>query len=241
MKKITFTALTDRTLKLEPNPTPASMHSPAWYKKTPKYESANGGSQSIVEFLKIDNFHMTFKMCQPFTDALVSGYMITLPAKIVVTQTLNSEGVFSPNIRWNTNWDIVDAQSPFVASKLPKPEGYSSNLFRWISNWKIETPLGYSALFMHPIYRYDLPFHTLTGFVDTDKNPNPLLLPFFVKENFEGEIPLGTPIAQVFPIKRDSWESNISQNILDPYGPMRVKQTFQRAYKKLYWSKKSYK
>ena len=240
-KKITFAALTDKTLKLEPSPTPASNHAPKWFKKTLKYESVKGGTQSIVDFAKSNEYQQTFKMCQPFTDALTSGYTITLPATIIVIQESNSDGTFSPKIRWNTDWDIADVQHPMVASNLPKPEGYSPDVFRWVNNWKIETPAGYSCLFMHPVYRYDLPFHTLTGLVDTDKNPNPLLFPFFLKKDFEGEIPMGTPIVQVLPFKRDSWESETSISVLDGYGAMRVKQTFHRAYKQLYWSKKIFK
>ena len=38
---------------------------------------------------------------------------------------------------------------------------------------------------MHPVHRHDLPFFTLTGFVDTDKLPNRLVLPFFIKDGFE--------------------------------------------------------
>ena len=241
MKKIKFTALNDRALKLDPQPTPASTNAPSWYKKTPKYDSFEGGSQSLIDFAKSQNYHTTFKMCQPFTDGLVSGYTLSLPATVVVVQALTPDGDFSPKIRWNTDWNIADIQHPLVATQLPKPEGYSPDVFRWINNWKIETPSGYSCLVMHPIHRYDLPFHTLTGIVDTDKNPNPLLLPFFIKKDFEGEIPLGTPIAQVIPFKRDAWESETSKEVLDPHGPMRVKQTFQRAYKQFYWSKKSFK
>jgi len=244
MKKIKFIALSDRTKEIEPSPKPASQFAPKWYKETPKYDSIWGGSRELLDFVKNrqgdTGYHMTFKMCQPFLDAMTSGYMITLPATVVVSQIIDQDGISRPKLDWNTSFDLADLQNPLVAARFPTPSGHNKDLFRWLNNWKIETPPGYSCLIVHPVNRYDLPFHTVTGFVDTDKQPNALILPFVVRAGFEGEIPVGTPIAQVFPIKRDEWNSEI---ILEKpnFGTDLVKQTFERAYKKLWWTKKVYR
>lgn len=244
MKKIRFVAYDKRTETIEPSPTPAMRHLPEWYKKTPKYESVVGGTQSVIDFVKHRQgelgYHMTMKMCQPFLDAMGAGYMITLPATVIVTQVKDSEGISRPRLDWNTSFDLADLQNPLVASHMPTPQGYSKDLFRWLNNWKIETPAGYSVIYMHPVSRHELPFHTLTGFVDTDKQPNPVVLPFVIREGFEGVIEMGTPIAQVIPIKRDAWLSSMALESPN-FGMDQVKQTFDRAYKRLWWSKKIYR
>jgi hypothetical protein len=79
-------------------------------------------------------------------------------------------------------------------------------------DFKIETPIGYSCWIMHPSHRWDLPFLTINGFVDTDKHLNSLLLPFFIKEGFTGILPAGTPFAQIVPFKREDWSSSYSFN-----------------------------
>jgi hypothetical protein len=66
-------------------------------------------------------------------------------------------------------------------------------------------------------------------------------MPFFIRDGFEGEIPVGTPIAQVFPIKRDSWQSSEHLKTYDYNTFDVVKQSFERGYKKLWWSKKVYR
>jgi hypothetical protein len=50
----------------------------------------------------------------------------------------------------------------------------------------------------------------LPAIVDTDKHPIMVNFPFFLKENFSGVIPYGTPIVQVIPFKRENWKSKFS-------------------------------
>ena len=96
---------------------------------------------------------------------------------------------------------------------------------------------------MHPSQRHDLPFFTLTAIVDTDKFPNKLHLPFFIKEGFEGIIEAGTPIAQIIPIKRDVWKSekkSFQEKTHILYNnAMQI--NFIRAYKNKIWSRKVYR
>ena len=244
MKKIKFIAFNSRIKEIEPSPKPAQSFVPEWYRDTPNYDSIAGGVRKLVDSIKKStsqvDYHATFKMCQPFLDAITSGYIVTLPATLVVVQETAKDGSKYPKIYWNTSFPVADVQSPLVASRFPTPHGHSKQLFRWLNNWKIETPAGYSLLYVHPVNRGDLPFHTLTGFVDSDKNLNPVVLPFFIREGFEGEIPVGTPIAQVFPIKRDSWQSSEHLETYDYNTFDVVKQSFERGYKKLWWSKKTY-
>lgn len=244
MKQIQFIAHNERVFNIEQAPLPSVNFIPKWFKNTQKYERENDSTSSLLDFAKARNtnapYHATMKMCQPFLDTMTFGYMITLPATVIVTQQLQIDGTTKPHIQWNTSFEIADLQDPYVANKLPKPQGFSPDLFRWINNWKIQTPLGYSVLITHPTQQYDLPFHTLTGLIDTDKHINPIVLPFFVKEGFEGEITEGTPIAQVFPFRRDNWQSKNTLQIFNN-GMDIIKQKYQRVYKTLYWTKKSFK
>jgi hypothetical protein len=242
-KVIKFLAQNPKVFELEDSPVPAKQHSPNWYKKTKKYHGAAGNeSNSIVEKVKSENtispMEMTYKNCTPFIDAMTMGYTITLPATIIVTQQI-IDNEMKPVVHWQTDWAIVDSPSQETAINFPIPSGCSGNLFRWLNNWKIETPKGYSALITHPIHRNDLPFVTLTGVIDTDKHINPVVLPFFFKEGFEGEIPVGTPIAQIIPVKRDNWKS-LKEISSELYGVNKIKIPFTRAYKTMWWTKKNY-
>jgi hypothetical protein len=241
MPKLKFTPKSKRTLDLDPHPTPARLHTPKWYSDAPKFNGTSGSTNDFMKHIKSDDpLHLTFKLCIPFLDPLISGYMITLPTTIVVANDENEYGEQYKKIFWNTEEPPIDVQSSFVIHTMPIPEGFNAQPYRWANNWKIETPSGYSALFTHPFNRFDLPFYTLTGIVDTDKHPNSLLFPFFIKEDFEGEIPVGTPIAQVFPFKREIWSSEVTDKLQPDYSLDAVKQTFIKTYKKKFWSRKEY-
>ena len=73
--------------------------------------------------------------------------------------------------------------------------------------WTIEAPEGYSLLFTHPLNRFDLPFTTLTGLVDSDQyHDNWIHFPaHWHDKNFSGVLPRGTPVAQCVPVKRETW------------------------------------
>jgi hypothetical protein len=98
-------------------------------------------------------------------------------------------------------------------------------------------------LFTHPINRYDLPFITLSGIVDggfvMNQNGN---IPFYVKTDFEGVIPMGTPIAQLIPFRQENWSSKTTQG-LTKIGQENVKRAgsvISGWYKKTFWTKKKY-
>lgn len=225
-------------------PSPSSNNLPNWFKDTKKfvnefndYEKASINQDLINPGVKPTR---TFKSCVPITDTFTSGYTIKNSATIFVKKPPIEDA--SPQLEWEVSYTVADYQGIDILGKYPIPHGYSSHVFRWFSHWKIETPPGYSSLIMHPAHRHDLPFFTLTGIVDTDKMPNYLLLPFFIRKDFSGFIDVDTPIAQVIPFKRDNWDSEIKkfdESML--YSQDKVKIDFERAYKKRFWSKKSFK
>ena len=88
-------------------------------------------------------------------------------------------------------------------------------------------------------------FTILPGIVDTDQYTAPVNFPFvFNDPSFEGLIPKGTPIAQVIPIKRESWGIKIGNQ--KDYNEQRknsikLQTKFFDRYKSMFWTRKEYK
>jgi hypothetical protein len=218
-------------------PKPATNSVPQWFKNDKNFSN---GSNNEIEMLKKQS-EATYKMCVPVTDSLTAGYNILLPAAIYVTNA-GDENNYVPNLHWQVTWPLCDVKPADILQSYPIPHDHSSIFFRWTVDWKITTPKDYSLWITHPAHRYDLPFTTINGFVDTDKHPNPLVLPFFVRNGFEGKIEEGTPIAQIIPIKRDEWKSEkapLDQKTLWS-AQNNMKLDYLRGYKKRYWTKKRY-
>ena len=77
----------------------------------------------------------------------------------------------------------------------------------------METKPGVSILFTHPMNRPDLPFHTLSGMVDTDGFTElPVHFPAQWKDpGFDGVLKQGTPIVQCIPLRREAAEFDLGE------------------------------
>ena len=150
----------------------------------------------------------TVKQCPPFVDAMSHGFIIPLPCDVTVR-----DGVLS----WD--WDhpalTVEAhpRSPVsfhVPAQVAGTPFYDPHvaIVKFNSFWTIELEPGHSLFATHPVNRGDLPFRLLTGVVDCDRFTDVgILFPaVWTDANFEGVLPRGTPIAQCFPIVRESLE-----------------------------------
>lgn len=236
-KKIIFKAVTEHSQFLSPIPKPSSNIIPDWYKKQKNFSN---GENNFLKSTRSPNL-ATFKMCVPFVDTLTSGYLVTLPADILVKNG-GTEDNYIPIMSWGVDWQLVDHLDAIAAENYPTPIGFSKDIFRWFFDFKTITPDGYSCWITHPSHRWDLPFLTMNGFVDTDKHPNNLLMPFFIKNGFEGIIPEGTPIAQLIPIKREHWKSEKAD--LSEEDSFMAKNAAKikiiKTYREKYWSRKKY-
>lgn len=144
------------------------------------------------------------KACLPFLDVMISGYALTVPVDLYVSKT--PEGVLV--IEWDKDkhpTNVINERVGRSGETIPRPIGHLKNHLIWNCAWGWKVPRGYSVLVSHPHNRYDLPFTTLSAIVDSDKYFSWGNIPFFIKENFEGTIPAGTPFAQLIPIKRKKW------------------------------------
>lgn len=212
------------------SPKSASSFIPDWYKNTESYiggKKTTDGNASTTA---------TIKRCMPVFDAITAGYIITLPADVIVSIKDNEQ-----YFEW-ANFGLVQFHPIVQAPEHParKPYAYP----KWMNPWAIKTPKGYSVLFVQPFHRESV-FTILPGIVDTDTYTAPVNFPFVINDpQFEGLIPKGTPIVQVIPFKRDTWQiefggmaelqeqANITTNLMTKF--------FDR-YKTMFWSRKEYR
>ena len=201
---------------------------PKWYKEGEK-EYADG-----------DQTHPGMKSCIPFLDVLISGYFLVTPVDLFVGVDDNGD----PIVKWNSpsEWSsFIGARQDAHGATIPRPAGHHTKPLVWQTNYGWKTPRGWSVLVSHPHNRYDLPFTTLSGIIDSDRYESWGNIPFFLKEGFTGVIPAGTPYAQLIPIKRKKWKSIINF--------ARINQSMKEGdetslnphyYKRFRWVKKHY-
>jgi len=193
--KIKFIATDPHVIEVREKPRPASEFVPDWWKKIPPY--ASGGKFNLSP-----QPNVTAKKCFPLLDGITAGYVATLWADLLVTQTESG-----PYVKWGTDVDVLDSWPHEQSSSYEVPEGFSKTVFKYYHGWIIETPKDYSCLITHPIGYPNLPIKTITGIIDTDYLKTSANSPFVIKEGFEGVIEKGTPMFQIIPFKRDKWKA----------------------------------
>lgn len=258
MNKIIFTD-TLNVLPKELYPVPSSKTIPEWYKDMDSYRGGikkpNSKSRTTA----------TIKRCMPIFDAMTSGYTIVTHTDMYVSQeeiiyydqeifnktgenVLLSEEKTSELDKTAPGYktllfDAVEFHSIEQAPNHPNRNGHNLTYPKWVNPWAIKTPKGYSCLFLPPMHRENV-FQILPGIVDTDGYTAPVNFPFTLNDSgYEGLIPVGTPIAQVIPFKRDSWEMSIG----DPEDLKEQKRVlvlnsnrFFDGYKKVFRQEKDY-
>ncbi len=178
-------------------PIPAVQGLPGWLKAMPNQ------AFSTAVFTDDD----TVKRCLPFVDAMTSGFLIPLICDVRV-----ENGEFTWENDLPPGGGVGFPRSPIGfhdASQVTGTPLFDADRFliKFHNLWTIEAPPGYLLLFTHPVNRLDLPFTTLTGMVDSDTFHDAWVhFPaHWHDESFSGVLPKGTPVAQCFPVKRESW------------------------------------
>lgn len=202
---IKFKAIDDNVFNVFEPPVPAKKMIPEWYKKQDKLTTP--GHFSIGDN---GNPNHTIKACMPIFDVITAGYIFKLSADIHFTNDHNG----NITSQWSTNHlRPIESHPTTQYQEYTVPEGYHKTAFKFIQPWVIETPPGYSCLFMQPALRDDLPFEIIPAIVDTDKHPIKVNFPFFIKEHFEGTLEMGTPIMQIIPFKREEWTHEVVEDL----------------------------
>lgn len=229
MKKKIFEFFTKNEF-LNEDITPVRTVIPEWYKKTKKvlFEPPNA---EIVKGLK---------SCTPFLDAMTTGYVLKTSQDIRVTFNVNGDGIYY--FQWNEANSGIEIKVRDGVNPIPTPLGYIDSHFIWDVPFCIRVPKGYSVLITHPLNRTDLPFISLSGIVDADEGLTGGSYPFFLKKGFEGIIPVGTPILQYIPFKRDDWKSKWepSLELVAKKHRWNSRKFITGWYKNNIWKKKNY-
>jgi hypothetical protein len=211
-------------------PKPAKTSIPDWYKSSEIFDPNN------LKFTGAE-VHKPLKSCVPFLDSLTSGYTQHTWSDIVITASGDSV-----NYKWALPPQPLEHRS--VPVSLPISKDYHNVELHWKMPWMIKVPKGYSVLITHPLNRLDLPFTSLSGIIDADEFHHVRFgnLPFYIKQNFTGIIPAGTPMFQIIPIKREVWKSSTA--IYNQTDALKKEYSFGKKlfgeYKNIFWKKKKY-
>jgi hypothetical protein len=215
------------------HPQPASRYVPEWYRKAERFV---GGKKILSSETALGM--STVKTCMPFLDALTSGYVVELWQDLQVTIEHGK-----PNLRWGGLPKVATERSLQALQHMPIPSEYHEVHFGWHFPFYVQVPKGYSILVAHPLNKFDLPFTTMSGVVDADTIMGAGTMPFLLKKDFEGIIPMGTPIAQIIPFKRDNWINKIDDSIVQKSekNSSLMRRVASGYYKHNMWKRKSYK
>lgn len=234
-------------------PVPTQKEIPNWYKDADRFAKDPNGeyykaTKEVCPFPKegtTDDYGKipTWKACPAIMDAFATGYVFKTPCDLTFFK--NKDGYIDVKIEDARYNDFCTKRYPMAQFQHPK--GFYEHHFAWSPDWGLELPEGYSALFMTPMNRFDLPFINTTGVVDSDKVHILGSFPFFIVDGWEGTIPAGTPYLQVLPFKREDWDHNVEiLNQSEMYDKIINNAKFYRqpdggVYKNKVWSRREYK
>ena len=219
-----LTAQPDHT----PSPTPAALHIPDWLKQMP-------AEVAMMQREEQAGPNGTAKRCLPFVDAMTVGYILPLAADVqfYMPDALNLD-IVSPEklVDWQNERGFPGA--PFAQQIVVK----------FINPWVVQTPPGYSTLFVPMLNQFRFPFQLLSGLVETDTYYNEVYFPAvcLMRPGEVVELKRGTPLVQAIPIKRETFKSNVGE--VDAIKLYQYKQELKanvHKYRDDNWQKKTYR
>jgi hypothetical protein len=221
----------------EYRPVPASKIIPNWYKNLESYlggdkrPDGNAGTTA------------TAKRCMPIFDAITGGYIISTHTDLFISQVLDENGKTAPHYEW-ANFGALDFHTKKQLPDHPDGAGHEFSYPKWNNAWAIETPPGYSTLFISPLHR-ETPIIILPGVVDTDTYNVTVNFPFVLRDpKMDGLIPAGTPIVQVIPFKREEWQMELGTKedlIAQENARNKLRSVFFDSYKRQFRQPKEYR
>ncbi len=229
MKDIVFYPKTKEAEFLVDKPVSSRLAAPEWLKNMPAF------LENTFQVDDVGRAKVTAKMCLPFTDAFYSGYIQKTWCDIMIERSEDN----------SVQYRYSSSPVPIIHrdKTIDIPEGYHDIEFAWKVQWIPRLPKGYSVLYTHPLNREDLPFTTLSGIVDADRfhHETDGNHPVYIKKEFSGVIPAGTPMFQIIPFKRDDWKASYQEfSEKDSIQSMITRKYFHSGYRKMFWSKKTY-
>lgn len=215
---------------------PASSCLPDWYRRT------HTGVDEMTPPGVLPN-RFTFKACMPFGDAMRNGYVQTTWTDMMIDTTVEH-----PPFLQRTQVEMVSVrESQQSGSYIPKDADLIDKVeFVWKMPWLPVMPKGWSVLITHPLNRFDLPFTVTSGIIDADKFHHAPFgnVPFYMKRNYKGIIPAGTPMYQIVPIRREhTWRASFSKSSTTDIRKRetRISRHLTGAYRDNFWTPKRFK
>lgn len=205
MRNIKFIMVGDHAAKTSLPIEPAVHHTPEWWKRMEQHYPS--GALDLEN--RIPN--LSPKKCFPLFDAMTAGYLLRTWADMLVTQT--SDG---PVFKWKVTVPMVE-QHQRITRDMPAPVGYHPQVFKYEARMRTVTDRGYS-MFVVPAWGHNpLTLHAVPGIVDSDGPTTAFSYPFWVRADYEGVVPKGTPLAQIVPFRRESWVSHTAVESHEDY------------------------
>lgn len=171
-----------------PAPIPAKSYLPDWFRKLPAVDP---------NVMSPTDTGLTVKRCMPFLDAMGTGWIIPLPATLRIQI---SDGGKQVDTGWDFDRPLVSNHGPHQVAGNPR--GHIPPM-KFHNFWTIETPPGWSCLFVDPLNRPNGIFEVIAGVVDTDTYQSPIHFPFLATgPDGLHVIEKGSPIIQVIPFRR---------------------------------------
>jgi hypothetical protein len=218
----------DRNLEgVYPPPVPAIGMAPQFYR-------------AIKPLASEDPPTGTVKRCVPFLDALSAGFIIPLWADLYVRTSGGAVRMaFPAGLAQPESLGIHGHEQIPGHPLADRP--YSRDVLKFNSPWVIETEPGVSCLFTSPFNHFEQRFKIIDGIVDTDTYYNNVNLPFlWTGGDADYIIPKGTPLVQVIPFRRESYELEVG--VTDEDRRHRTAATLgtrmQHGYRSEFWSKR---
>ena len=231
-KLIEFTTQDKLALEMFP-PVPASAVIPDWYRTLPLSVSECTYKERIRGG---PGTQFSVKGCIPILDYLTSGYVLRLHTDVGFTvEAINGEDVL-----WWYTGNGPECVSMHHHVQLPiQIDGVRKSYVKFSLPWTIKVPSGYSCLFYQPEFLFNEHLRLLPAIVDCDSYTQQINFPGYFLKHGSFKIEAGTPLVVVLPYKRDEWASSV--NFAPDVSPSPIARYFERGYKKLFHSKKSFK
>ena len=133
----------------------------------------------------------------------------------------------------------VGGEDSFIAKKnknLP--------ILKILNPWTVRTPPGYSCLFMSPVLNQNDYFYTISAIVDTDTFNDKINFPVLINgdkyNKFNKVFESGTPLVQIIPFKRESWQHSVVKHKIDWQFINSYFTKLWNKYKKFSWNRKKW-
>ena len=198
MPTIEFSTFSNSTIR-DFKPVLAKSITPEWWKKTKVHVDVYG---SKVQ---------TIRSCPAMDDWLKTGWILVAnrDIRVNIDETSHTENFTEvpdgyaspshPNVQTANAFEFLGSDGPV------------KDAFKMRNPWGITTPKGYSTFYLDPFLFQNKYFATWQGIIDTDafnKNVDNAQIIFYPKVDHSFTILKGTPLCQVIPFKRETWNAS---------------------------------